>query len=76
MVLSTPQYHPDKNPSPDAEEKFKEVRYDVLLALAIHVMLLTPCLELAKHTECSQIQCVCPSFPLSECPQVGADAVS
>lgn len=46
--------------------------------LAIHVMLLTVCLELARHTECSQIRCVCPSCPLSECPQVGAgaDAVS
>jgi len=21
------QYHPDKNPAPDAEEKFKEIRY-------------------------------------------------
>jgi hypothetical protein len=39
-------------------------------------MLLTLCLELARHTECSQIQCVCPSCPLSDCPQAGADAVS
>ena len=23
------QYHPDKNSSPDAEEKFKEIRYNV-----------------------------------------------
>jgi hypothetical protein len=43
---------------------------------AIHLMLLTLCLELARHTECSQIQCVFPSYPLSDCPQVGADAVS
>jgi hypothetical protein len=27
------QYHPDKNPSPEAEEKFKEIRYVVTFPL-------------------------------------------
>ena len=29
MSFIPPQYHPDKNPSPDAEEKFKGIRYNI-----------------------------------------------
>ena len=27
LFVALVQYHPDKNPAPDAEEKFKEIRY-------------------------------------------------
>jgi hypothetical protein len=27
FIFDLVQYHPDKNPAPDAEEKFKDIRY-------------------------------------------------
>ena len=50
-------------------------RSGMTFPLAMHAMLLTLCLELVRHIECSQIPCVFSSCPLSDCPQVGADVV-
>jgi hypothetical protein len=52
------EIYSDKNSSPDAEERFKEIRYDVS---SCYTILLMFCLELARHTECFRIQCVLPS---------------
>src|SRR6266853_957356 len=79
LIRLLSQYHPDKNPSPDAEEKFKEIRHDTpspFFPPALFSLIVV--LQLARRIECSQILYVGGplSSPNAAGPRTRADAVS